>query len=90
MSKECIRNCPYIKELTDSSETDNLFAGPLPIHPDMIRSSDDSNTNRLLDACEASYDCPGSITTEEVVTRGLFKKRQETVAKVICGRDQLR
>ena len=84
MSQECIRNCPRIQEIIDNMDTNNLIGAVGPIHPDML-GGDDTQAQRLLAVCEASYDCPGPTTTEDEVVRGFFTKRVELEERQVCG-----
>jgi hypothetical protein len=85
MARECIDYCPRIKEIVQDTDNRNLFAGPMAIHPDYLVGS---NTERLLEVCNETYDCPGPQVKEVEVQKGFIKKRIETEVQVFCGLDQ--
>jgi hypothetical protein len=84
MARECIQNCWRIQQILETMDDDNLLGAVGPIHPDMF-GGDDTQAQRLLVTCEASYDCPGPGITEPDVVKGIIRKRtvQETVPT--CG-----
>ena len=85
MARECIQNCWRIREVVDEMESDNMWSGPMVIHPDFF-SGDDSTGNRLLEMCETTYDCKsGPGTTEVDVVKGFFRKRTENEIRPTCG-----
>ncbi len=60
-----------------------MWAGPMAFHPDLF-SGDDSEANRLLAVCEASYECPGPSTTEVEVVKGFIRKHAEMEQQPTC------
>ncbi len=82
MARPCIQNCPRIQEILGTMDTDNLIAAVGPIHPDMFG---DTEAERLLTVCEASYDCPGPSFEEIDVVKGFLRRRVEQESVYTCG-----
>ena len=70
MSKECIPNCPRIQAAIEDFPEDK--------HPSVAVAE-------LLEACEATYGCPGPIVSEQVAVVGLIRRRRETLQVYECG-----
>lgn len=81
MSKECIDNCPFIKEVVGSINTRNFLSGPMAFHPDLFMGD---NTQRLLEVCKATYDCPGPEFVNTPVAKGIFKIHMEYETQTRC------
>lgn len=65
-------------------DSDNLIGAVGPIHPDMF-GGNDTQAQRLLTVCEASYDCTGPGTEEVEVVKGFIKKRVVKETVPTCG-----
>ena len=83
MARECIKDCWRIQEALDSEGNRRFLSGPLEIHPDYIMGN--KPVEKILQICEASYDCPGPGFKEIDVVKGFFKKRIEKETVRTCG-----
>lgn len=86
MTKECLGKCPRIQKILNETETNNFLSGPMPLHPDLLSS--DSAAERLLEAAEDSYDCPGPKKVRVKVTKGILRIRTVTETRWVCGLDK--
>ncbi len=80
MAKECIDNCPRIREIRNRIGS----GGPSRVL-DLISGADIDENRLLLTACEKSYDCSGPIEQEVEVDMGIFRSRMVTQTKTVCG-----
>lgn len=76
MAKECITNCPRVLA-AEKDVRSNWNAG--------AAFTIDGDTDRLINACEATYDCHGPTVQPVEVVKGIFRKRIEIEEQTVCG-----
>jgi hypothetical protein len=91
MARECISRCPDIRRIArDVNGSTTVIVGPF--YSSATEEGVNTNTSftdvdRLMLACETSYDCKGPVVQPEVVVRSGLRRRRivRQSGRIVCG-----